>query len=136
MWTTQEVHEKITLLEQALEDGYEALAVLATSSSQLHWLRKKLEAVAYIASRPEGRSNAEERSALALLYVFENDGILKSAFPDGIPNGVIGTQIDEHGFAAELAEKVYVDKRARIRDWGRELDLARTLLVSAREVAP
>ena len=135
MWTTAEVHEKITELEKQIEAGFDQLATLATSSSQLHWLRKKLEAVALVASKPDERSNAEERAALALLWTF-TEHELGLAFPDGIPPGIVGTQIDEHGFAAELAEKSYQDARQRLRAWETELKVAQTLLVSARETQP
>lgn len=117
-WSADEVSERIPVLVEQVHDALAELKRLGDRSARAKWTYEKRHALAILATRGqlEGRTNKEEREALAVLHRFDDHKTLA-----------------ENGVEAELARNAYDDQRRVLQALDTELRICQTLLASARQ---
>lgn len=113
-WSPASIEASIPVLIERMEAELVELKALGIRSAQLKW---EHEAMMATARRHAEGSNAEDRKASAMLW------------RDETGHGPLDT-----GMAMDMAANAYGDSRQVIRAIDAELSVARTLLVSHREV--
>lgn len=118
-WSPAEVEQKVPELSERLNDAVTLLQAQGIAAAMTEWDYRAQMAKAQVRASSEGK-NADERNGLAIGYLVE--GKCK----------VSGYEHLHAGIARDLARNAYSDSRHVINAIQSEMDIARTLLASAR----
>lgn len=113
-WSAHEIEERIPELIDQIDEAVTGLRELGIAAAETRWAYKRSRAIAYLNNYADAEGKkftAGEREALA------------------------DEETAHVGLAADLAENAYRDQRSRISGLQTEAELARTLMVSARDAA-
>lgn len=118
-WSPAEVEAKVPELSERLNDAVTLLQAQGIAAAMTEWDYRAQMAKAQVRASSEGK-NADERNGLAIGYLVEGKC------------QVSGYEHLHAGLSRDLARNAYSDQRKVIDAISSELDVARTLLVSAR----